>query len=59
MRKRKKHICTICKRELTSKKKLEEHIKFHLKNLKELKMLEEGYIPSQTKKSWNKIQREK
>ena len=44
-----KNICMRCEKQFPSKKALKAHSKSHLRALHELKMLEEGHVPVETK----------
>ena len=44
-----KNICMRCEKQFTSRKALITHSKAHLQALHELKMLEEGHVPVETK----------
>ncbi len=44
-----RNICMRCERHFTSKKALKMHSKAHLQALHELKMLENGQVPVETK----------
>ena len=43
------HKCARCELKFTSRKKLKLHSKKHLQLLEELKMLEEGHVPQESK----------
>ncbi len=44
-----KNICMRCEKQFPSRKALKAHSKSHLHALYELKMLEEGHVPVETK----------
>jgi len=47
--KRQPYICMRCERQFPSRKALKMHSKAHLQALREMRMLEEGHIPLETK----------
>ncbi|MBI3190440.1 hypothetical protein HYZ41_01920 [archaeon] len=44
-----KNICMRCEKQFTSRAALKAHSKSHLQALNEIKMLEEGHVPIETK----------
>jgi flagellar biosynthesis regulator FlbT len=44
-----KNVCMRCEKQFTSKAALKAHSKSHLQALNDIKMLEEGHVPIETK----------